>query len=145
MNASAQARSIGVVSKIASIPILVRAEFPGAIADLNPWLDDPATQQQHDPLSIDFGFSFRQWHPELFCNCVLLQLQMSQDVAHVSCRLAGITATGHGQHGQHWQFSSSADWQFVGEHLPAPIAQERLLHIFNQILILFHYPAAILH
>lgn len=57
MNASIQALSISLVSKIAHIPVIIQTEFPSAVVDFSPWLTDETTQQKFDPTSIDLGLT----------------------------------------------------------------------------------------
>ncbi|MEM8604790.1 MAG: hypothetical protein AAGF24_13270 [Cyanobacteria bacterium P01_H01_bin.121] len=145
MNASAQALSIQAISKVANIPILVRAEFPELAVDFSPWLTDQATQVHVDPNSIDFGFLFKRWHPGLSCSCFLLRVLLSQELTQSNCRLQGIEATGHRHRDQHWHFSSLENWQFEGERLPSESGQQQLKQVFMQIQTLFHDPASLLH
>ena len=141
MNASVQALSISLVSKIAHIPVIFQTEFPSAVVDFSPWLTDETTQQQFDPTSIDLGFSFPRWHPNLSCGCILLQIGFSEKLLAPTCRLVGIEATGHDYQGQHWGFSTLNDWQFEGGCLPCNSSQQQLIHIFSKIHTLFGYPA----
>ncbi|MEM9090108.1 MAG: hypothetical protein AAGC93_15320, partial [Cyanobacteria bacterium P01_F01_bin.53] len=77
MNASAQALSISVVSKIASVSAIFQSQFPSVIVDFSPWVLDEQAQKQFDPDSIDMAFSFPTWHPPLGCGCMLLQIYFS--------------------------------------------------------------------
>ena len=142
MNASTQAVSIGAMSKISSIPVLFRAEFPLAVVDMSPWTMDEQTQQQTDPNSLDFSFSFPQWHPFLNCGCVLLQVYFVNRLTERNNCFHGIKAFGYGCKGQYWQFSSVTNWQFGGESLPSEVCQQKLMDIFYKIHTLFDCKAS---
>jgi len=137
MNASTQAVSIGAMSKISSIPVLFRSEFPSAIVDLSPWTMDEETQQQTDPNSLDFAFSFSRWHPLLNCGCVLLQIYFTHPLSEKNNSFYGIEASGYGHKGEYWQFSSMSNWQFKGKLLPSGTSQQQLMDICYKIHALF--------
>lgn len=141
MNASAHALSVDLMGKVASIPALVQAEFSSATADFSPWLMDKQSQQETDPNSVDFGFSFPGWYSDLNCACILLQVCFSKELSDPTCHLCGVRAFGHDYQGQHWQFSSLDSYQFEGGRLPSVTSQQQLKHVFNQIYTLFGYPA----
>ena len=141
MNASAQALSIDMMSKIACIPVLFRTEFPQARADLSPWAMDEETQQQTDPDSLDFGFSFPGWHRQLGCGCILLQIHLVRGDRDSGSCLCGISASGHGIQEQFWQVSGITDWQFGGKQVPSESCQQQLREIFRQVGEIFNYPA----
>ena len=141
MNASVQALSVSLVSKIAHIPAIIQTEFPSAVVDFSPWITDESTQQRFDPNSIDLGFSFPRWHPDLNCSCILLQIGFSEKLLEPACRLVGVEATGHDNQGQYWRFSSLHNWQFEGDCLPCDVSQQQLKYIFGKIYTLFGYPA----
>ena len=143
MNASTQAISIVAMSKISSIPVLFRAEFPSATADLSPWTMDEQTQQQTDPNSLDFAFSFPRWHPYLNCGCVLLQVYFVNKLSSRNNSFHGIEASGYGSHRQYWQFSSVTNWRFNGNSLPSDVCQQQLKRIFYEIHALFDCPISL--
>ena len=143
MNASTQAVSIGATSKIASISVIFRSEFPLAIVDLSPWIMDEQTQQKYDPNSLDFAFSFPDWHSHLNCGCILLQIYFTNNLSERSNDFRGIEAFGHGHRKQYWNFSSITDWQFYGDSLPTDACQQKLKCVFNQIHSLFGCPASL--
>lgn len=143
MNASIQAVSIGATSKISSVPVLFRSEFPSAIVDLSPWRMDEQDQQQYDPSSLDFAFSFADWHPYLSCGCILLQVCFVKELSERENSFHGIEASGHGHRKQYWRFSSMTDWKFHGESLPTDTCQQQLKYIFNQIHVLFGCPVSL--
>ncbi|MEM1241360.1 MAG: hypothetical protein AAGI45_16095 [Cyanobacteria bacterium P01_H01_bin.26] len=145
MNASTQAVSIGIMAKIASIPVLFRAEFSSAIVDFSPWTMDEQTQKHCDPNSMDFAFSFSKLHPQLNCGCVLLQVCFVNQLSDKNNRFHGIKASGHGHRAQYWNFSTITDWRFAGDSLPSDVCQQQLKHIFHQIHMLFGYPASLTH
>ena len=145
MNASTQAVSIGAMGKIASIPVLFRAEFSSAIVDFSPWTMDEQTQKHCDPNSMDFAFSFPTWHPQLNCGCILLQVYFANQLSDKNNCFYGIEASGHGHRTQYWKFSTIIDWRFSGDSLPSDVCQQQLKHIFHQIHTLFGYPASLPH
>ncbi|MEM9482076.1 MAG: hypothetical protein AAGA83_00135 [Cyanobacteria bacterium P01_F01_bin.116] len=145
MNASTQAVSIGAMGKISSIPVLFRAKFPSAIVDLSPWTMDEQTQRQTDPNSLDFAFSFSQWHPLLNCGCVLMQIYFENQLSEKNNSFCGIKASGYGSKGEYWQFSSMSDWQFNGELLPSSTCQQQLIDICYKIHALFGRTASLPH
>ena len=71
MNATSQAITPELASKIAHLAFLFRAEFSGSTVDLSPWLTDEQTQSQLDPHSIDLSFYLPQNLRVLACQCVL--------------------------------------------------------------------------
>lgn len=58
MNAAEQVTSLEMLSKIATIVNLFKAEFPEILADLNPWLNNSETKKFTDPSSLDISFHF---------------------------------------------------------------------------------------
>ncbi|MEM9483589.1 MAG: hypothetical protein AAGA83_07840 [Cyanobacteria bacterium P01_F01_bin.116] len=143
MNASTQAVSIGAMSKISSISVLFRSEFPSAIVDLSPWTMDEQTQQQTDPNSLDFAFSFSRWHPLLNCGCVLLQICFTNPLSERNNSFCGIQASGYGHQGEYWQFSSMSNWQFQGKLLPSGTSQQQLIGICYKVHALFDCTASL--
>ena len=144
MNASSQAISTDSVSKISNIPVLFRSEFSSAIVDLNPWMMDEKTQQQCDPNSIDFAFSFLKWHPSLNCGCILLQVCFTGKFSDQNSQLRGVEVSGHGYRRQCWNFSTITNWQFDGDLLPSNVRQQQLKYICNQIHALFGQQASLM-
>ena len=67
MNATSQAVTIEITTKIAHLAVLFRAEFPNAQVDLKPWLEDYQTLCQLDPHSIDLNFYFPKRQAGLNC------------------------------------------------------------------------------
>ncbi|MGD1896138.1 MAG: hypothetical protein ACFB16_04205 [Phormidesmis sp.] len=142
MNASTQALSISIVSKIANISSIFQAQYPAAIVDFSPWALDEKTQKEFDINSLDLSFSFTQWQSHLSCGCVLLQVYFVGDLQSANRVLSKIKLTGHDYRGQRWRFSTHADWQFSGPHLPSAEAQQRIKTIVTQLHTLFGYPVS---
>ncbi|MEM1253426.1 MAG: hypothetical protein AAGI69_13410 [Cyanobacteria bacterium P01_H01_bin.21] len=145
MNASTQAISIGAMSKISSVPVLFRSEFPSVIVDFSPWTMDEKTQQQYDPNSIDFAFSFLKWQPYLSCGCVLLQICFTEKFSDKNNDIYSVEVFGHGYQKQWWKFSTITNWQFDGDSVPSDDCQQQLKHICHQIHALFGQQASLLH
>ena len=145
MNASTQAVSIGAMIKIASIPVLFRSELPAAFVDFSPWTMDEQTQQECDPNSLDFAFSFPGWHTYLSCGCVFLQVCFTTNLSDENNRFCGVEASGYGHRKQYWRFSSMTDWRFYGDSLPTDTCQQQLKYILNQIHALFGCSASLPH
>ncbi|MEO0645181.1 MAG: hypothetical protein AAFZ17_03335 [Cyanobacteria bacterium J06650_10] len=143
MNASAQALSIEMVSKIASISTIVQTQFPSVLVDFSPWVLSEQTQKQYDPDSIDLAFSFPTWQPHLSCSCILLQIYFVGKVQTPKRSLRKIKITGHDYRGQHWQLSTHANCQFSGPHVPSPIKQQQIKAVINQLFILFDCAASL--
>ncbi|MEM8504364.1 MAG: hypothetical protein AAF716_14570 [Cyanobacteria bacterium P01_D01_bin.1] len=137
MNASAQALSISLVSKIANISAIFQAQFPSALVDFSPWVLDENTQRQFDSNSVDIAFSFLGWQPCLSCGCILLQVYFSGDIQASSRTLSRIKLTGHDSRGQHWRFSTRANWQFSGSCIPSQEGQQQLKSVISQLHTLF--------
>lgn len=144
MNASAQAVSISLTHKIANAAVMFRAEFPSAVPDLNPWLVDDITQQPMQPSSIDLSFVSQNTSGLLNCRCILLQVLFSDELLKPNCQLIGIDASGYDQQGQCWKLSTDTNWRFDGRKIPKDDYQhKRFIHLLEQILTLFQYPAAL--
>jgi len=137
MNASAQAQSISIVSKIANVSTIVNAQFPTGLVDFSPWLLDEQVQEQFDPGSIDISFSFPEWQPQLSCSCMLLQIYFFEKLQSPDRSLNRIKLTGHDYRGQHWRFSTHADWQFSGLGIPSQQQQQQLKFVVSQLHTLF--------
>lgn len=139
MNATSQAVTIEVTTKIAHLAVLFRAEFPNARVDLKPWLADYKTQCQLDPHSIDLNFYFPKRQAGLNCSCVLMQVHFSKGLLLPTCQLSTIEACAFAFTEPQWQFSTQ-DWQFTGHGLPDDENQERFQYLINRVLELFHSP-----
>lgn len=137
MNASAQALSISIVSKIANVSTIVQSQFPSVIVDFSPWVLNEKKQEQFDPDSIDMAFSFPTWQPPLGCGCMLLQIYFSGEIESSELTLRRIKLTGHDYRGQHWRFSTQANWQFSGAYLPSIEGQQQLKSVVGQLHTLF--------
>jgi len=141
MNASDQALSIALLSKIACISNIIQSEIPAAVIDFSPWLLDCEAQQMFDSMSLDFGVSFSRAQPNLSCSCILLQVIFSEKLKRNDFKFRGIEATGHDYCGQYWRFSSLEGCQFSGMHIPTEGSQQSLKQLFSQIHVLFGHPA----
>ena len=139
MNASSQAITPELTSKIAHLAVLFRAEFPDSRVDLSPWLTDPKTQCQLDPYSIDLSFYLPRHNNVLACRCVLMQVHFSKDLLLPTCQLKAIRASGYHCTERQWQFST-ADWAFEGIFIPEIEHQERFNCLINRIFKLFKHP-----
>ena len=140
MNAAKQAKSIELISKIASLEVIFRTEFNQAVADFNPWSSDSATQNMADPDSIDISFSFGGQHSGFHSRCILIQIRFSEALLTPNCRIIGITATGHNHQSEQWHFSTIGDWEFEGVNQPISFCQEKLRRFARQVLVLFKHP-----
>ena len=103
MNASEQARGLEITTKIAMIVNLFRAQFPDAKADLQPWRNDPETQEWVDPNSIDIGFHLPGWSPRFQSRSILVQIRLHTDPVDQSQRLIGLETMGFNHEGQAWR------------------------------------------
>ena len=137
MNASTQARTIGIVSKIANISSIFQSEYPLALVDFSPWVMSEAEQREFDANSLDLSFAFPYWQPDLSCNCILLQVYYLGDLKSAAYTLGKVKMTGHGYRGQHWRFSTHADWQFSGLGIPSQQQQQQLKFVASQLHTLF--------
>ncbi|MGD1904416.1 MAG: hypothetical protein ACFB0C_00305 [Leptolyngbyaceae cyanobacterium] len=137
MNATSQAVTIEITTKIAHLAVLFRAEFPNAQVDLKPWLEDYQTLCQLDPHSIDLNFYFPKRQAGLNCSCILMQVQFSKGLLLPTCQVSTIEACAFASVEPQWQFSTQ-DWQFMGQDLPDDENQERFQYLINRILELFH-------
>ncbi|MEO1432380.1 MAG: hypothetical protein AAFS12_08840 [Cyanobacteria bacterium J06632_19] len=140
MNAAKQAKSIELVSKIASLEVIFKTEFNQAIADFKPWLSDSTTQNMADPNSIDISFSFPEQHSGLHCRCILIQVRFSKALLSRNCRMIGIEASGYNHQNEQWHFSTIGDWQFEGNYQPTSFCQEKFRRFCRQVFILFKHP-----
>ena len=140
MNAAKQAKSIELISKIASLEVIFKTEFSEAIADFKPWSSDSTTQNLADPNSIDISFSFPGQHSGFHCQCILIQVRFSEALLAPNCRMIGIEAYGYNHQSQQWRFSSIGDWEFEGTYQPISFCQEKFRRFARQVFILFKHP-----
>lgn len=138
MNASEQARSLEVTTKIAAVVNLFKSGFPDAKADLKPWSNDPDTRELVDPDSIDIGFHFPGWSRKFQSRSILVQIRFYQDPLEGSRRLIGIEAAGFNHQGEAWRLSTVDSWQFVGSCQPASEVGEKLKQFCRQVFELFN-------
>ncbi|MCU0515836.1 MAG: hypothetical protein MUC60_03020 [Oscillatoria sp. Prado101] len=138
MNAAEKARSFEVASKIATVVNLFKSEFPGARADLKPWINDPDTQELVDPDSIDIGFHFPGWSRSFQSRSILVQVRFYDDPLDGQRRAIGVEAAGFDHQGKQWRFSTVENWRFEGKAQPAPSAAEKLKHFCRQIFEVFN-------
>lgn len=142
MNASAQALSVGVVSKIANISNIFQAQYPATLVDFSPWVIDEKTQKEFDPNSLDLSFSFPRWETGLNCGCVLMQIYFFGELQSSKRILNKIKLTGHDYRGQNWRFSTHADWKFSGLCVPSSTDQQKLKLLVSELHILFGAPVS---
>ncbi|MEM7712907.1 MAG: hypothetical protein AAF349_04920 [Cyanobacteria bacterium P01_A01_bin.68] len=140
MNAAKQAKSIELISKIASLEVIFRTEFNQAVADFSPWSSDSTTQNMADPNSIDISFSFGGQHSGFHSRCILIQIRFSEALLAPNCRIVGIQASGYNHKGEQWQFSTIGDWQFEGVNQPISFCQEKFRRFCRQVFVLFRSP-----
>lgn len=139
MNATSQAVTPELASKIAHLAVLFRAAFPDSQVDLSPWLTDAKTQSQLDPHSIDLSFYPPRRDGGLTCQCVFIQVHFSDNLLQSTCQLSMIKAHGYICTEQQWQFSTQ-DWAFTGLSTPKFEHQERFNRLIGQIFELFRHP-----
>ena len=139
MNATSQAITPELASKIAHLAVLFRSEFSGSTVDLSPWLPDETTQCQLDPHSIDLSFHLPRHIGLLACNCVLMQVHFSEGLSLPTCQLRTIEACGYIRTEQQWQFSTE-DWTFVGLLTPKIEYQAQFKNLIDRIFELFKHP-----
>ncbi len=140
MSAAKQAKSIELISKIASLEVIFKTEFSQAIADFKPWLNHSTTQNMTDPNSIDIIFSFPGQHSGFHCRCILIQVRFSKALLARNCRMIGIEASGYNDGSEQWHFSTIGDWQFEGKNQPISFCQEKFRRFARQVFILFKHP-----
>jgi mRNA-degrading endonuclease HigB of HigAB toxin-antitoxin module len=142
MNAAQKADSFEAVSKIAAVVNLFRCQFPNALADLNPWLENAETAKYDNPNSIDLSFFVAQQNWMCQCRSILMQIQLNRDpLVQVSLALdrefVEVQLSGHDCNGQQWYFSTQEGREFTGMILPMPEMQDTLRDISIQVLKLF--------
>lgn len=137
MNASEQAKSLEMVSKIAATVNLVRSEFPDLTVDFSPWLDSSETRKFDDPHSIDLGFHFVGRSFTCQSRSILMQIRLSvPDATLETAQTVRVELSGHDYTGQQWCFTTNAS-DFWGIVLPLPKAQMQFKQICQQVVCLF--------
>ncbi len=137
MNASEQANSLEIATKIAAMVNLFKSQFPDAKADLKPWQNDPDTREYLDPDSIDVGFHLPGWSRRWQSRSILLQIRLYCDPIEHNQRVIGIDVVGFNHQGQVWKLSTIDNWQFSGNYLPNEDIAEQLRDFCRQTLELF--------
>lgn len=137
MNASEQAISLDITSKIATVVHLFKSQFPDAKADLKPWHSDPETQELIDPHSIDIGFHLPGWSPRFQGRSFLVQMRFHQDPGEANQRLIGIDARVYNHQGEAWRLSTVDNWQLMGQYQPAADVAEKMKCFCRQVFELF--------
>ena len=140
MNATDQAQTPELASKIASLVTLFREEFPDAYPDLSPWLLDDMTQSLLDPHSIDVSFQFPGWHPTCRGHCVLMQVRYADQPQSPDATVLGIEAMGYSYETRQWHLSTIGDWCFEGSTPPTLAAQEKIKRFCRGVFQLLHHP-----
>ena len=140
MNAANQAKSIELISKIASLEVIFRTEFNKAIADFNPFTSDRETQSTLDPYSFVIRFCILGQHSGFHSRCILIQVRFSEALLAPNCRMIGIEASGYNHQGEQWHFSTIGDWQFEGVNQPISFCQEKFRRFCRQVFVLFKHP-----
>jgi hypothetical protein len=140
MNASEQALSLEITSKIASIVNLFRQEFPDAHADLRPWANDADTRDLVDPNSIDIGFHFPGWSPRFQSRSILVQIRLLSDQDHDpnATKAIGAELSGFSYAGKQWRLSTVQTWEFAGEKTPNVETQFQLKRFCRKLLEVFN-------
>ncbi len=131
MNATEQAKSIELATKIAAIASLFKQQFPIVKVDLSPWANDSCTRELVDPDSIDLSFNFPGVNKTITSRSVLLQIRFHEG------NLIGIESSGYGYQGKQWNLSTVDNWEFVGEFPPSLEFAGKLKQIYRQIFELF--------
>lgn len=137
MNASEQAKTLDITSKIAATVNLFKATFPDAKADLKPWKNDYDTLSTVDPDSIDIGFHFPGWSRRLQSRSLLVQIRFYHDTIEQQHKLIGIEVLGFNHQGQVWKLSTIADWELEGSYPPVPEIAAKLKSFCRQVFELF--------
>ena len=139
MNASEKAISLGFVSKIATIVNLFQSKFADATPDLTPWLDDPMTRATLDPDSIDLGFHFLRRDQTHSRHTLLLQIRLQPEPGK-NDQVVGLELSSHNFCGCLWEFSTAADWQFLGTTGLSPEYQSQIKSFCHDVLEVFNSP-----
>ena len=143
MNAAEQAIGLDLATKIAAVVTLFKVQFPDVRADLKPWANDPDTQEQTDPDSIDIGFHLPGWSRSIQSRSILVQIRFHSDcfysdLAEKSRRAIGLEVSGFTHLGEQWRLSTIQDWQFFGSAEPTDEIKEKLKLFCRQIFELFN-------
>ncbi len=139
MNATEQAKTVEVTTKIATIVNLFKAKYPSARSDLKPWLNNPDTRKLLDPDSIDVSFHFPGVSWRLKVRSILFQIRLYEDPVDGDLRAIGIEASGHDYRGERWRFSTVDNWQFLGDTMPMDDGAENLREFSRQTLDVFNH------
>jgi hypothetical protein len=145
VNASEQAKSFEVASKIAAIVNQFKADFPDIRADLKPWANDRDTRELVDPDSIDIGFHFPGVSRRFQCRSLLVQIRFHADPLTNTYRIIGIEIGGFDHRGKQWQFSTIEQWRFEGETAPISEVEETLKRVCRNIFELFNQSSSSLN
>ena len=138
MNASEQATNLELVSKIATVVNLFKAQFPDIKSDLKPWKNDPATRKLIDPDSIDIGFHFPGNSKSWQSRSILIQIRFDQDPVNSDSRAIGVELSGYDHRGEVWRLSTVEKWTFIGDALPATQISEKIKQVCRQVLAVFN-------
>ncbi|MBF2075634.1 MAG: hypothetical protein IGS50_17985 [Synechococcales cyanobacterium C42_A2020_086] len=134
MNASEQATTIDLVSKIAAVVNLMRSEFPDLAVDFSPWLNNSETRKFDDPNSIDFGFHFPGHSFSCQSRSILMQIRLP---AAGEDQSVAVELSGHCYTGQQWRYSTQGIEEFWGIAPPLSQTQLRFKQICQQVIGLF--------
>jgi len=138
MNASEQATTLELASKIAAVVNLFKFAFPDARADLEPWMNEPETQDLIDPDSIDIGFHFPGQSRSFRSRSVLVQIRLHQDPVTQAQRAIGVEILGFDHRGEQWRLPTVGNWQFLGQTKPVSEVCDLLKQFCHQIFELFN-------
>lgn len=138
MNAAEQANNFELASKIAAVVNLFKSAYPEIKADLQPWRNDPETQELVDPDSIDIGFHFPGRSRSFQSRSILLQIRFYQDPLRDCRACIGVEAAGFDHRGKQWRLSTVEEWRCEGETEPKPEASAKLKQFCRQIIELFN-------
>lgn len=139
MNATDQAKTPEMATKIASLVSLFREEFLDAEPDFSPWLKS-TDETIIDPNSIDVSFHFPGVHPTCRGECILTIIRYNNIPYHPKADVLEIEAIGFCHDKQHWRISTVGEWQFEGFITPAREAQDRIFNYFRGVFHLFKNP-----
>jgi hypothetical protein len=139
MNAAEQVKSFGAVSKVAALVNLLKLSFPGAITDLEPWLNDATTRQCLSPESLDLALHLPHKHPQLGCSSLLIEIhfESSDDIGDGRGRVLGVDVHGYDRQQSQWHFSTVNNCQFTGTTGLAPESRELMRTIYRNVISLF--------
>jgi hypothetical protein len=137
MNAAEQVKNFRLVSKMAALVNLLKVKFPGAIADLEPWLNDPATRQCLSSESIDFALHLPHKHSALGCSTLLIEIHFDGSITNTESRVIGVEIRGFEHQEFQWHFSTVNDCRFTGTTKFAPDARDLMKTVYKSVLNLF--------